>query len=218
MKKALNNYLTQHKEVFGNTLFYDQSDIKIEEGNFNLSLNEYKVKIQDCTKSSLNNKRNNFVFGSGNQNADIFFIGEVPEVNENLQGELSSEEIGNLLDKILLAVNLDRNDIYILNILKSQLSKKIHPSIEQINEYQSYLQKQLRLIKPKLIVALGRVSAMLLLKSKESLEDYRNKIHKYEGIDLLVTYHPSELLRNSNFKKQTWEDFKFIRKNYLDGK
>ena len=154
----------------------------------------------------------------GNPNADIVFVGEAPGKNEDLQGKPFVGRGGQLLDKILSAIDLNRSKVYILNVLKCRPPENRNPLPKEIEECEPYLVRQLKLIKPKLIVALGRISAMTLLKNKDSLTNMRGKIHKYEGIDLIVTYHPAALLRNPNFKKPTWEDFKLIRDKYLNGK
>ena len=160
--------------------------------------------------------RTKLVFGSGNPNADIVFVGEAPGKNEDLIGEPFVGRGGKLLDKILDSINLNREKVFILNVLKCRPPQNRDPKPNEIEKCEPYLKKQLEIINPKLIVALGRVSAMTLLKVKDSLTNMRNKIHKYEGIDLIVTYHPAALLRNPNFKRPTWEDFKLIRDKYLD--
>ena len=155
------------------------------------------------------------VFGSGNPNADIVFVGEAPGKNEDIQGEPFVGRGGKLLDKILGAIDLNRDDIYICNILKCRPPNNRDPLPSEVQECEPYLIHQLQIIKPKLIVALGRISACTILKTKNSLKDLRNKIFNYAGIDLLVTYHPAALLRNPNFKKFAWEDFQFIRDKYM---
>ena len=137
--------------------------------------------------------------------------------NEDLQGEPFVGRGGKLLDKILEAINLNRKKVFILNVLKCRPPENRDPKPQEILECEPYLKKQLQLINPKLIVALGRIAAMTLLRTKDSLTNMRNKIHKYENIDLIVTYHPAALLRNPNFKKPTWEDFKLIRDKYING-
>ena len=117
----------------------------------------------------------------------------------------------------LEAINLNRKKVFILNVLKCRPPENRDPKPQEILECEPYLKKQLQLINPKLIVALGRIAAMTLLRTKDSLTNMRNKIHKYENIDLIVTYHPAALLRNPNFKKPTWEDFKLIRDKYING-
>ena len=118
---------------------------------------------------------------------------------------------GKLLDKILGAIELTRNDVYICNVLKCRPPHNRNPLPDEVEKCEPYLINQLHIIKPKLIVALGRIAACTILQTKESLKNLRNKIFKYEGIDLLVTYHPAALLRNPNFKKPAWDDFQFIR-------
>ena len=113
--------------------------------------------------------------------------------------------------------DLNRSKVYILNVLKCRPPKNRDPLPNEIEECEPHLITQLKLKKPKLIVALGRISAMTLLKTKDSLTNMRGKIHKYDGIDQIATYHPAALLRNPNFKKPTWEDFKLIRDKYING-
>ena len=212
MKREVYKFLNQYKDLYDNNIF-----IKNNSELNNKELHEYYESIKDCTKCSLSKTRTNFVFGMGNPNSDIVFVGEAPGKNEDLQGEPFVGRGGKLLDKILLAINLTRKDIYILNVLKCRPTENRDPNSNEIETCEPYLKTQLKIIKPRLIVALGRISAMTLLRTKESLTNLRNKIHKYEGIDLLVTYHPAALLRNPNFKKPAWEDFKLIRNDYLNG-
>ena len=213
MKKAINNYLNQYKEIYNKELFFDDSN---EAQNSSNSLQDYYHEIKNCVKCQLSKNRKNFVFGVGNPNSDIVFVGEAPGKNEDLIGEPFVGRSGKLLDKILGAVNLSRDKVFILNVVKCRPPENRAPNSSEIDKCEPYLKKQLKIIKPKLIVALGRVSAMTLLKTKESLGDMRNKIHKYENVDLLVTYHPAALLRNPNLKGAAWEDFKYIKKEYLD--
>jgi DNA polymerase len=215
MKKAINNYLNQYKEVYNKELFLDNS-VKIKKKP--VFLQEYYNEIKDCLKCDLGKTRKNFVFGVGNPNSNIVFVGEAPGKNEDLIGEPFVGRSGKLLDKILGAVNLSRDKVFILNVIKCRPPENRAPNSSEIEKCEPYLKKQLKIIKPKLIVALGRVSAMTLLKTKESLGDMRNKIHKYENIDLMVTYHPAALLRNPNLKGSAWEDFKYIKKEYIDVK
>ena len=116
---------------------------------------------------------------------------------------------------MIASINLSRDDVYICNVLKCRPPGNRDPRSNEVDECEPYLIHQLQLIKPKLIVALGRISACTILKTKEPLKNLRKKIFKYSEIDLLVTYHPAALLRNSNFKRFAWEDFLFIRDKYL---
>ena len=218
-KRNSSKYLEQHKDIYGNTLYFDKKNYKpIKKTNSSLELIQYYKKIKDCLECPLGHSRTNFVFGIGNPKSDIVFVGEAPGKNEDLKGEPFVGRGGKLLDKILEAIDLTRDDIYILNVLKCRPPENRDPSKEEIEKCEPYLKEQLKIIKPKLIVTLGRISAMTLLKKKESLTNMRNTIHKYEGIDLLVTYHPAAILRNPHFKRPTWEDFKYIRDNYINGR
>ena len=210
MNNELEVYLNQYKEMYDKTLVLNSSN-----NQPSTILNSFYNEIKDCNKCSLSKSRTNLVFGTGNPNADIVIVGEAPGQNEDLEGKPFIGRGGQLLDKILAAINLSREDVFILNVLKCRPPENRDPKSSEIDKCEPYLKKQLEIINPKLIIALGRISAMTLLKVKESLTNMRNKVHKYEGIDLIVTYHPAALLRNPNFKKPTWEDFKFIRDNYL---
>ena len=212
MNNELEVYLNQYKEMYDKTLVLNSSNNQPSK-----ILNSFYNEIKDCNKCSLSKSRTNLVFGTGNPNADIVIVGEAPGQNEDLEGKPFIGRGGQLLDKILAAINLRREDVFILNVLKCRPPENRDPKSSEIDKCEPYLKKQLEIINPKLIIALGRISAMTLLKVKESLTNMRNKVHKYEGIDLIVTYHPAALLRNPNFKKPTWEDFKFIRDNYLHG-
>ena len=179
------------------------------------NLESFNLSICQCQKCPLGGTRTNFVFGVGNPKADIVFVGEAPGEKEDLEGEPFVGRAGKLLDKILTAIDLSRNEVYICNVLKCRPPKNRDPIPSEVEKCEPYLINQLHLISPKLIVALGRISACTLLKTKESLKNLRNQIFNYAGIDLMVTYHPAALLRNPNFKKPAWEDFQFIRDKYL---
>ncbi len=211
MKSNSELYLEQYKDIYDNKIILN-SKLTADD-----DLDSFYNQIKNCTKCSLSNSRTKLVFGIGNPNADIVIVGEAPGKNEDLKGEPFVGRGGQLLDKILEAINLNRKKVFILNVLKCRPPENRDPKPDEISECEPYLKKQLQLINPKLIVALGRIAGMTLLKTKDSLTNMRNKIHKYENIDLIVTYHPAALLRNPNFKKPTWEDFKLIRNKYING-
>ena len=211
MKSNSELYLEQYKDIYDNKIILDD---KLATDN---NLDSFYNEIKNCTKCSLSKSRTKFVFGVGNPHADIVIVGEAPGKNEDLQGEPFVGRGGKLLDKILETINLNRKKVFILNVLKCRPPDNRDPKPQEISECEPYLKKQLQLINPKLIVALGRIAAMTLLRTKDSLTNMRNKIHKYENIDLIVTYHPAALLRNPNFKKPTWKDFKLIRDKYING-
>ena len=178
-------------------------------------LESFNASICKSQKCPLGSTRTNFVFGVGNPKANIVFVGEAPGEKEDLGGEPFVGRAGKLLDKILTAIDLSRNDVYICNVLKCRPPKNRDPLPSEVDLCEPYLKTQLSLINPKLIVALGRIAACTILRTKEPLKNLRKKTFRYEGIDLLVTYHPAALLRNPNFKISAWEDFQWIRDKYL---
>ena len=217
-KNDIYKYLNLYRDLYGDNIYLDSNvseDMPIDKSN---KLDEYLNSIKDCLECPLGKTRKNIVLGMGDPNADIVFVGEAPGKQEDLQGLPFVGRSGKLLDKMLSAINLSRDDVYILNVLKCRPPDNRDPSKIEIEKCEPYLKEQLKIIKPKLIVALGRISAMTILRTKESLTNMRNQIFDYEGIDFLVTYHPAALLRNPNFKKYAWEDFKLIRDSYINGK
>ena len=212
--ELLFNYLNQTRELFGNRIYLDEQTDE-NSGCKEHDLDSFSQSICQCQKCPLGNTRTNFVFGVGNPHADIVFVGEAPGQQEDLKGEPFVGRAGKLLDKILAAVSLSRDDVYICNVLKCRPPQNRDPLPSEVDQCEPYLKTQLALINPKLIVALGRVAACTILKTKEPLKNLRKQIFQYEGIDLMVTYHPAALLRNANFKQPTWEDFQMIRDKYL---
>lgn len=178
------------------------------------SLDSHNAAICNCLKCPLGSTRNKFVYGVGNPNAKIVFIGEGPGREEDLKGEPFVGQAGKLLDKILAAINFDRTQVYIANIVKCRPPENRPPEPAEMDACFPYLVEQLRLLKPKLICALGRTAAMGLLKTSASLGNMRGKWHDFKGIKVLVTYHPAALLRNPEWKKDTWEDMKKLRAQY----
>ena len=213
--ELLFRYLKQTKSLYGNQIFLDAENIKETVQNTHDDLESFNASICQCQKCPLGDTRTNFVFGTGNPKADIVFVGEAPGEKEDLEGEPFVGRAGKLLDKMLAAIDLSRIDVYICNVLKCRPPKNRDPLPGEVDLCEPYLKTQLSIINPKLIVALGRISACTILRTKEPLKNLRNRRFKYEGIDLLVTYHPAALLRNPNFKIPTWEDFQLIRDKYL---
>jgi DNA polymerase len=157
----------------------------------------------------------NLVFGTGNPNADLILIGEAPGAEEDKQGEPFVGRAGKLLNKIIAAINFERDDIYISNILKHRPPKNRNPNPEERRKSLPFLLRQIDLINPKLILCLGRVSANTLLDNNKSLGSMRQEFHTFRGkCKLMVTYHPAALLRNPNWKRPTWEDVQLLRKRY----
>lgn len=182
------------------------------------TLDAFHAQINTCMKCPLGGTRTNFVFGSGNPDADIMVIGEAPGADEDAQGLPFVGRAGQLLTKILESIELQRDDVYICNILKCRPPNNRKPLVGETDSCEPYLWKQIELIKPKFILALGLTAAHTLLKSSETMSALRGTIHDYQGIKTLVTYHPAALLRNPEWKKLVWEDVKFLRSLYLEVK
>jgi len=179
------------------------------------SLKDFEVKVKDCFKCGILSKtRNTVVFGYGNSNADIVIVGEAPGADEDIQGKPFVGRAGKLLTDILKAIKIEREEVYICNILKCRPPENRNPLPDEISNCEPYLHKQLEIIKPKLILALGTFAAQTLLRIKEPLGKLRGKFHAYNGIKMMVTYHPAALLRNPNWKKPTWEDIQLFRKEF----
>lgn len=214
-------YFKQYRELFGNEIFLqlknysiigDNSQKKKKRKSNSYDLISFNDEIKNCLKCELGKTRKNFVFGVGDFNASLLLVGEAPGEQEDLSGEPFVGRAGKLLDKMLTAINRSReNDVFICNVLKCRPPDNRDPSKEEISKCEPYLVNQIDLIQPKLIVALGRVAGKTLLGVDKSLKDMRNTIHSYHGTNLIVTYHPAALLRNSNWKPDAWNDFKWIR-------
>ena len=172
--------------------------------------------INTCVKCSLGQTRKNFVFGVGNPNAGLVLIGEAPGADEDEQGEPFVGRAGQLLNKILEAIRFRREDVYICNILKCRPPNNREPEAEEMELCEPYLWRQLELIKPKIILCLGRVAAQALLKTNDTLGALRSRLHDFRGTTVMVTYHPAALLRNPHWKREVWEDVQKLRKMYDD--
>ena len=162
----------------------------------------------------LGRTRNKFVYGVGSETADVMFIGEAPGADEDRLGEPFVGRAGQLLDKILAAIQFSRKDVYIANILKCRPPGNRDPQPEEMEQCFPYLKEQIKIIKPKLLCALGRVAAQAILQTKTPLGKLRGKWHSFENIPLIVTYHPAALLRFSGYKRDTWEDMKELNAQY----
>jgi uracil-DNA glycosylase len=174
--------------------------------------------INTCMKCGLGKTRTKFVFGVGNPKAEVVVVGEAPGADEDAQGEPFVGRGGQLLNKILESIKFKREEVFICNILKCRPPNNRDPQPEEIELCEPYLWKQLELIKPKLILCVGRIAGQSLLKTNTSLTLLRGKIHDYRGIPLMVTYHPAALLRNPNWKRPCWDDVQQFRKLYEEMK
>ncbi len=240
VKDEIIESLKNQKEIFGDDLYtsiklneikYEKevektlkvSDTKKEKvsGVYSISqfehinnLDDFNNEIDSCQMCGLGETRNKFVFGVGNPNADLLLIGEAPGAEEDKQGIPFVGRAGKLLTDILKAIKFERDDIYIANILKCRPPNNRDPKPSERELCKPYLYKQIDLIKPKVILCLGKVAANVMFNNNESLTKMRGSVHELNGIKTMVTYHPAALLRNPNWKKPTWEDVQKLRKLY----
>ncbi|MDD4051077.1 MAG: uracil-DNA glycosylase [candidate division Zixibacteria bacterium] len=177
-------------------------------------LEEHRAAICDCHKCPLGDTRTKFVYGVGNPQAKIMFIGEAPGRDEDLQGEPFVGRAGKLLDKILVAIGFARQDVYIANILKCRPPNNRDPQPDEMHLCIPYLKEQIRLIHPQMICALGRIASHGLLETTTPLGRLRKVWHRFEDTPLLVTYHPAALLRFPEYKRDTWEDMQLLKAEY----
>ena len=178
------------------------------------TLEDVAAFVASTILTPIDETRTNPVFGVGNSNADLLVIGEAPGADEDKQGEPFVGRAGQLLTKILQAIGFERNDVYIANILKSRPPNNRDPLPEEIEAHIPILYKQITLIRPKLILCVGRTAGTSLLNLNTSLAKMRGVFHDYHGLPVLVTYHPAALLRNPNWKRPTWEDVQLLRAHY----
>ena len=178
------------------------------------NLTELNAAICNCLKCPLGPGRTKFVFGVGDPNADVMFIGEGPGADEDAQGEPFVGRAGQLLNKIIEAMGMKRTQVYICNIVKCRPPDNRAPLPAEEEVCTPYLMKQIELVKPKFIICLGRTAAQWILQTADGLSAMRGRIHDFHGIGLIVTYHPAALLRNPEWKKPTWEDMKMFMTAY----
>ncbi len=174
---------------------------------------ELKPAVAACTACGLHASRTQTVFGVGDENADWMLIGEAPGAEEDRLGDPFVGQAGKLLDNMLASIGLSRRkNVYIANVLKCRPPGNRNPEPEEVAKCSPFLQQQIQLVGPKLIVAMGRFAAQTLLASDASIASLRGKVHQYAGVPLIVTYHPAYLLRNLPDKAKAWEDLVFARK------
>ncbi|HEY4801689.1 MAG TPA: uracil-DNA glycosylase family protein [Paraburkholderia sp.] len=169
-------------------------------------------RVASCTQCRLCEKRTNTVFGVGDREADWMLIGEAPGENEDRLGEPFVGQAGKLLDNMLHALSLARGEnVYIANVIKCRPPGNRNPEPDEVARCEPYLQRQVALVKPKIIVALGRFAAQSLLKTDGSIASLRGRVHEYEGVPVIVTYHPAYLLRSLHDKAKAWADLCLAR-------
>ena len=209
-------YLKQQEELFGEELFLEHPEVIVdtEISESGETLEDFREAIKDCQKCSLAETRTHFVFGEGNPKANLMLIGEAPGRDEDLKGEPFVGRAGQLLDKILAAIGFKREEVYIGNILKCRPPGNRDPLPEEVTLCLPYLLHQIEIIKPKIILTLGRISTQVLLKTNAPLSRLRGKVHDFNGIAVVATYHPAALLRNPQWKRPAWEDVQQLRRIY----
>jgi DNA polymerase len=177
------------------------------------ALSALKAEIgPDCTRCKLHTLgRRQVVFGVGNPNADLMFVGEGPGADEDIQGEPFVGRAGQLLTKIIEAIGMTRSDVYIANVIKCRPPQNRNPEPDEVEKCEPFLFRQIETIKPKVIVALGKFAAQSLLKTTEPITRLRGREYKYRDAILMPTYHPAFLLRNPSSKREVWEDMKRVR-------
>lgn len=213
----LNGFLSWYQDLYGKEWFVKNGEIleAIRNGEIGLSpLTVFKGRIEYCQKCSLGKTRKNFVFGHGNENADIMFIGEAPGHEEDMQGLPFVGKSGQLLNQMLEKISLKREDVFIANILKCRPPNNRDPLPEEVSTCIPYLHKQIEMVQPKVLIALGRVAAQNLLKSQESLTRLRNRSWQYQSIPLIVTFHPAYILRNMSALDDGVKDLKLAIAQY----
>ncbi len=176
------------------------------------SLDDIGARVAGCTACALHKSARNPVPGEGNPQADFLCVGEAPGAQEDEQGRPFVGESGQLLTKILGAIQLSREDVYICNVLKHRPPGNRDPLPEEVQACQPYLLRQIELVQPKVILALGRFAAQTLLQTTTAIGALRGKVHGFHGVPLIVTYHPAALLRNEAWKRPAWEDVKLARR------
>ena len=177
-------------------------------------LSELSEELQNCTDCALSDGRRSVVFGSGDPNADVLFVGEAPGAEEDRQGLPFVGAAGQLLTKMIESIGFRREDVYIANVIKCRPPGNRDPKPVEVASCEPFLKRQIELIRPSIICAMGRFASQTLLQTDESMGRLRGRLFEYEGIKLLPTYHPAALLRNPQWKRPTWEDLRMLRREY----
>jgi uracil-DNA glycosylase len=172
-----------------------------------------RTEIGDCTRCKLHAQgRRQIVFGVGNPEADLMFVGEAPGGDEDIQGIPFVGRAGQLLTKIIEAIDLKREDVYIANVIKCRPPGNRNPEQDEVETCEPFLFQQIDIIKPKVVVALGTFAARALLRTLDPISRLRGRVYDYRGAKLIPTFHPAYLLRNPASKREVWEDMKVVRR------
>jgi DNA polymerase len=215
------NYLQYQQDLYGNDIYVTRKTRpKASQRPMSKAqlLNALYLEVKDCQQCNLHKTRRNVVFGAGNPNADIMLIGEAPGADEDMQGKPFVGAAGQLLTKILAAIHLKREEVFITNILKCRPPRNRDPLPEERDICKKHLYQQIDIIKPKFILALGRIAGQVLLETDKTMQQLRGHVYDFQGAKLVVTYHPAALLRHQEWKRATWEDVQKLEKLYLNEK
>jgi len=177
------------------------------------ALSNIRTDLGECTRCKLHALgRKQIVFGVGKADADLMFVGEAPGGDEDIQGIPFVGRAGQLLTKIIEAIGLTRDDVYIANVIKCRPPQNRNPEPDEVSTCEPFLFQQIDIIKPKVIVALGKFGAQTLLRTLEPISKIRGRVFEYRGAKLIPTFHPAYLLRNPSSKREVWEDMKLVQK------
>jgi len=190
-----------------------QGSVDIESLN---QLESVRKIAESCVRCALHSSRRTVVFADGSDRARVMCVGEAPGAREDETGIPFVGRAGQLLDRLLLSVGLPREDVYICNVLKCRPPGNRNPHPAEIEQCSPFLRRQVALVKPEVIIAFGTFAAQTLLGAKESLGRLRGKVHSYEGVPLIATYHPAALLRNPHWTRPSWKDLQQVR-SLLEG-
>ena len=179
-------------------------------------LRAVEKEARNCTACRLCEGRNTVVFGDGNEGADLMFVGEGPGYNEDQKGLPFVGPAGQLLNRIIQAIDLRREDVYITNVVKCRPPNNRDPQPDEAGACRSFLDRQIELIAPRVIVALGRVAAQQILQTRGSLGRLRGRWHEVADVPVRVTYHPAFLLRDPSYKRAAWNDMQLVRDRLRD--
>jgi uracil-DNA glycosylase family 4 len=172
-----------------------------------------RADIGDCIRCKLHGQgRRQIVFGVGNPDADLMFVGEAPGADEDIQGIPFVGRAGQLLTKIIEAIDLKREDVYIANVIKCRPPGNRNPEPDEVETCEPFLFQQIDIIKPKVIVALGKFGAQTLLRTLDPISRLRGRIYNFRGAKLVPTFHPAYVLRNPSSKREVWEDMKLVKR------
>lgn len=214
----LKSYLELEKEAGLKEIFSHTADKSTVKESVCGELESLKKEVMGCTNCDLSATRLNVVFGSGNPNAGLMFVGEAPGEEEDIQGLPFVGRAGQLLTKIIEAMGLKRSDVYIANILKCRPPNNRMPLPTEILACEENVRRQVEIIKPRVICTLGKFASQTLLKTQVPISALRGKFQEYNGIKVMPTFHPAYLLRNPGDKRLVWEDMKKVKKELQDKK